>query len=158
MSSKSKQTTQQTQSQSYNNQNTYGYMPGAQSPDIDALRDFKFNVDPSIASAFGSAKNRIANTFNSPTGGSYSPEMRDAMLRSSYRDLGQQQAETHSGAYNATQGQQFGAKAAVASMTAPKFVQTGGSGTGTGTSSGTSTMSQPMWGDLASGAAMGAAA
>lgn len=154
MTTKSKQSS--TQNQSYNNTSSYGYQPGASSGDIDTLRNFDFSVDPSIASNFAAARNRIANTFNSPTGGSYTPQMRDAILRSSNRDLGQQAAETHSAAYNQNQGARFGQKATVASMTAPKFVQTGGSGTGSGAS--TTVMSQPLLPDIISGAAMGASA
>lgn len=154
MSKKSKQTQQQ--NQSYNNTTSYAYQPGASSGDIDSLRDFNFDVDPSIASSFAATRNRIANTFNNPIGGDYTPAMRDAILRSSYRDLGQQQAETHSQAYNQNQGARFGQRATVASMTAPKLVSTGSSGTGA--ASGTTTMSQPMWPDLVAGAATGAAA
>lgn len=155
MSKKSKQTQQQ--NQSYNNTTSYAYQPGASSPDIDSLRNATFDVDPSIASNFAAARNRIANTFNNPIGGDYTPAMRDAILRSSYRDLGQQQAETHSQAYNQNQGARFGQRATVASMTAPKLVSTGSSGTGA--ASGTTTMVQPFdWAGLATGAASGAAA
>lgn len=152
-----KQTTQQTQNQSYNNQNTYGQITPTDTPDIAAMRDFQFNVDPAIASTYGAARQRVNNSFNNPIGGAYSPNMKDAMLRSSNRDLSQQQAEAHSSAFNQNQGQQFGQKAAVAGMTAPRILQTGSSGTGN--MSGNTVQSQPFdWAGLAGGVATGAAA
>lgn len=158
MSTKSKQETKQTQNQSFNQANTFGQITPEETPDIAAMRGFEFGVDPGIATAYGSAKNRVANTFNSSIGGNYSPQIRDAMLRSQYRDLAQQQAAAHSQAYSDTQGSRFGQKVATASMTQPKIVQTGASGTGTGTSSGTTTMSQPLLPDIIGGAAAGASA
>lgn len=118
------------QTQSFNNTNSYGFMTPPDTGDIAALRDFKFNVDPSVGYAYGSAKNQIANTFNNPAGGNYTPQMRDAILRSQYAQLAQGEAGARSEAAQALQGQQFGQRAAVAGLTAPRMVQTGSSGTG----------------------------
>lgn len=134
---KSKQ--QQTQQQGYSGTNSYGYQIPPETADIQAVRDMQFNVDPSIATAFGAAKNKIASQLSSPIGGNYTPQMRDAILRSQFANLAQQEAGAHSAAFNETQGQRFGQKAAVASMTAPRLVQTGQSGTSSG--SGTQTYS-----------------
>lgn len=130
--SKKKTTTNQTQ----NSQTTasYGYQPGASSADIDAVRDFKFTADPSIGYAFANAKNQIGNSFNNPLGGLYNGNMRDAILRSTTSNLAMQESQAKSEANQALQGQRFGQKSAVAGLTAPRFVQTGG--TSSGTSSG----------------------
>jgi hypothetical protein len=151
-----KRKTTQTQSQSYNNANTYGHVTTPETADIAAMRDFKFTADPSIGNAFGSAKNQIANSFNNPIGGVYSGNMRDSILRSSLSDLGQREAMARSEANQSLQGQQFGQRAAVAGMTAPRLVQTGGSGTGS--SSGTTIQGQSPLDTIGQIAGIGAGA
>lgn len=149
----------QTQQQSYSGTNQYGYETPPDTADVQAVRGFEFGVDPSIATAYGAAKNKIANQFSSPISGSYTPAMRDAILRSQYRDLAQQQAGAHSAAYADTQGSRFGQKAAVAAMTAPRLVQTGQSGSSSGTGQQTyspSPLSTVM--DIVGGVSTGAAA
>lgn len=155
-----KKKTEQTQQQStnYNNTTSYGWQTPPESKDVTALRDFNFKVDPSIGYAFGSAKNKIADSFSNPIGGYMTPEMRDRILRSSLSNLAQQEAQAKSEAYSQLQGQQFGQRAAVAGMTAPRLVTTGSSGSGT--SSGTNVTTQPsdLLGTLITAGATGAAA
>lgn len=154
-----KKATQQTQQNtSFNNTQTYGWQTPPESADVEALRGFKFQADPSIGFAYGSAKNQIANTFNNPAGGYYTPQMRDAILRSSLQALGQQEAAAKSQAYNETQGQRFGQAATLASLTAPRMVTTGSSGTGTSTGTATATQAGNLLESLIGGAATGAAA
>lgn len=190
MSRRSRQTQSQSGTQSQNqsfsgssaqnfsnnaaNRYAYDWLTPPDTEDVRRAREFEFQVDPSIATTYASARNRIANTFNSPTGGNYSPQMRDVMLRSTYRDMAQQQAGDRSRAYNETQGQRLGQRMAVAAMTQPRMVASGSTSSSTGTSSGTnqgtsqgsgtfsgqgvSTTSQPVWPELMSGAVMGASA
>jgi hypothetical protein len=124
-----KKSTQQQQT-SYNNVNTYGYTAPPESADVSAVRNFKFTADPSIGYNFASAKNQVANSFNNPIGGYVTPEIRDRILRSSLSNLAMQESQAKSEANQQLQGAQFGQKAAVASMTAPRLIQTGGYGTG----------------------------
>lgn len=147
---------EQKQSQSYNNSTSYGWQTPPESADVAALRGFKFQADPSIGNAFGSAKNQIANSFNNPIGGLYSGNMRDSILRSSLSDLSQKEAMARGEANSALQGQRFGQAATVASMTAPRLVTTGSSGSGTGQS--TAVQSGGLLESLIGGAATGAAA
>ena len=142
--SKSKQTTTQntTSNQNYSGTTSYGWMTPPDTADTQALRDFQFQVDPSISNIYSQARNRIANQYASPIGGNYTPQMRDQILRSSYRDLAQQESAAHSSAYNETQGQRFGQRTALASMTAPRLAVTGQSGSSSGTSSGTGAQTQ----------------
>jgi hypothetical protein len=148
--------TETKQNQSYNNTSSYGYVGGPSSADIDAVRNFQFKADPSIGFVYGGAKNQIANSFNNPTGGVYPPQMRDAILRSSLSDLAQKESQAKSEANHALQGQQFGQRSLVASLTAPRFVQTGSSGTSTG--QGNTVQSSSMLPDLLAAGATGAAA
>lgn len=122
-----------TTQQSYSGTNSYGFMTPPETEDVKALRSFEFTRDPRIGYAFGNAKNKTANSFNNPIGGVYSPQMRDAILRSKYQELAQAESQSHSEANQALQGQQFGQRAAVASMSSPRLVQTGSSGTSSGT-------------------------
>lgn len=150
---KKKTTTQQTQTQnhnqattsnqSFNNTNVYDWLNPPDNDDVRAVRGFQFQVDPSIGYAFGSARNQIANSFSSPIGGYYSPQIKDRVLRSSLSDLAQREGQIRSEANNNLQGQRFNQAVTVAGMTAPRLVQTGSSGssTGTGTSSGTGSSS-----------------
>lgn len=155
---KKKQTQQTTQNQNFQNTNTYGFMSAPETADVAAVRDFKFQADPSIGYAFGSAKNAIGNSFNNPLGGNYSPQMRDAILRSSLSGLAQQESQAKSEANQALQGSQFAQKNVVANLTAPRLVQTGGSGSSSGTGSGTTTQSGGLLESLLVGGASGAAA
>jgi hypothetical protein len=154
MSKKTKST--QTQNQNYNNTSTYGWQAPPETADVQAVRGFNFTADPSIGYAFGSAKNQIANSFNNPMGGTYTPQMRDAIQRSSFSGLAQQEAQAKSEANNALQGQRFGQRMAVASLTQPRLTQTGSTGTSAG--QGTAIQSSSMLPDLLAAGASGAAA
>lgn len=143
-----------TQQQSYSGTNSYGYMTPPETADVQKLRDFKFTADPRIGYAFGSAKNKIANSFNNPIGGVYSPQIRDAILRSQYAQLAQGESQAQSEAGQSLQGQQWGQQAAIAGLTSPRLVQTGSSGTSSGQNV---TQQQPdIMGQILSGASTAA--
>lgn len=154
----SKQKTNQTQNTSFNNTSTYGYQPGAESEDINNLRDFQFTKDPGIGYAFSHAKQDLKGSYNNPIGGLYSANMRDSQIRAGLATLGQQEAQANSEAGQQLQGQQFGQKAAVASMTAPRLTQVSSSGSGTGAAQGVTQQSPDILGALIGGAASGATA
>lgn len=170
MSKKSKtqqtqnQQTQQQQQSAYQNTNTFDWMKPPETSDVQSLRDFKFTADPRIGYVYGNARNQAANSFNNPLGGSYSPQMRDQIMRSTISDLGQKEAQAYSEANQGLQGAQFAQRSALAAMTAPRIVQTGASGVGSGSSSGssigtgTAVQTQPIWGDLLMGGMTGGAA
>lgn len=144
MSKKTKQvqnTNQQHQGQqstAFQNTNTYDWMKPPETADVQALRDFKFTADPRIGYTYGNARNQAANSLNNPLGGNYSPQMRDQILRSTLSDLSQREGQAYSEANQGLQGAQYGQRAALAAITAPRLTQTGSSGVGSGSSSGTS--------------------
>lgn len=142
----SKKKTETKQAQTFNNTNTFGWQNPPETADVAAVRDFKFTADPRIGYAFGNAKNQIGNSFKNPLGGVYSPQMRDSIMRSSLSDLAQQEGQAYSEANQGLQGQQFAQKGLVAGLTAPRMVQTGGSGTSSGT--GSQTQSGGLLGDI----------
>jgi len=106
-------------------------MPGADSPDIQKLRDQKFQVDPTIGARLGEAERTLKQSFVNPAGGYTTPQMRDAILRSQTRELFQQAgAQTRAGQYDVN-NQNYARNAFVAGLTAPPLVQTGSTGTST---------------------------
>lgn len=106
---------------------------------------------------YGQARNRLASSFNNPIGGSYSPNMRDAMSRSGNRDLLQQESQAEGEANADLQGAQYGQKYSLASLTAPRTQTSSGQYFGNASGTGTSATSQPMWPDLVGAGVTGAA-
>jgi len=129
-------------------------------PDIDALRNYRAQVDPSISYRYGSALRRIKDTFQNPLGGYATPAMRDAVLRSNERELAQSAGqEFREGQFDVNR-MDLGRLSGLAELTAPRTVQSNETSTGTSTSTnrGTGSISQsPSWlstiGGIASGAA-----
>lgn len=148
MSKGAKTTTTQTGTQSGTQSgastNTFGYMQPPDTPDIQGLRGFEFQSDPSSPYRTARAHESLHNSYLNPYGAYTTPAIRDAALRTGDMNInqqaGQQSAEDN---YN-LQGQRYGQRLALAGMTAPQMVQTGGSysGNSSGMSSGTGTSQQ----------------
>jgi hypothetical protein len=145
---KKKQETTQSGTTNTNTTNTYGYQPGAQSADIDALRNHQFTADPRIGYSYSRQRQQLQDSYNNPLGGYYSPTMRDSQIRAGIASLGQQEAQDYSAANQQLQGQQFAQKATVAGLTAPRLEQTGGSTTGQTSGTGMTTQSGGLLGDI----------
>lgn len=135
-------TQQQTQNQSGTTTNTFGQISPLDDPRyaeaVGNLGKFKFQSDPRLPYTFGRARQRVEGTFDNPTGGYMTPQMKDAIRRTSYEDIGQEEAQAFREENQGRQAVQYGQLADVAQMSAPRTVQTSGSSTGTGSSSGTS--------------------
>lgn len=124
-------TTRQTTSQ--NTSNTFGRVPGASSPDIDAARDFEFSHDPRVPYTFARAFERVKDTYNNTLGGRTTPQLQDAVLRTAAEDIGQQEGQAYAEEGRALQGLEFAKLMDIANMTAPPLVQTNQSSSGSGT-------------------------
>lgn len=158
----SKTQTQQVQQQQQNSNttNTYGYVPGAQSTDIDAVRNFEFESDPAIPYNFARARRAISGVYGSPMGAYTTDALRQATLANQYEDLAQEEAQATRESNNSLQGMRYGQRLDTANLTQPRFVQTGGTtnASGTSTGSGTSTQSQsPLNSIIQGGSAVGSA-
>lgn len=151
MSSKNKQQTTQVQNQAYNNTSTYGWMTPPGTADIDAMRGFQFSADPRIPNAFARTRANIGATYDSPTGAFVHPAIRDAAMRASYEDVGQQEAQALREENYTRQGLDYARIADVAAMTQPRMVQTSQSGTTSGTNNSNTTQSQGALPSLISG-------
>jgi hypothetical protein len=150
-----------TQNSNYANSNSYDWKTAPDTPDTEAFRGWRPQVDPGLGYQYANAKNQLTSSFNNPLGGYQTPQMRDAQLRTGMRNLNQDESQAfRQGAndVNAQRGTQLGTLAA---LTHPQLVQTGSSGNASGTSSGTSsgtgttTQSGGLLGDILMSAAGG---
>lgn len=147
--------TTQTQQQTGSNTATYGYSPGADSADIQAQRNFEFTPDPRVGYAFARQRQQAHDSYAQPLGGYSTPQLRDAALRASDADSAQTEAQTLAEENHNLQGLKYAQKADVAQMTAPRFVQTGGTTQQSGESSGTSQTNPGLMGYLSQGISAG---
>lgn len=132
--------------------NTYGLGPQADSADIRALRSSIAPVqeDPSIPFAFANEREYRGHTYRNPLGAYTTPAVRDAANRTAGEQLNMAERVASEASRQSAQERAFGQQAAVAGMTAPPVVQTGGSSTGS--VQGTQT-TNPGWGSTVSGIA-----
>ena len=106
-------------------------MPGASSPDIDALRNAKYEIDPSIGYRAGAAKRRLDNSFTNPLGGYSTPQRDEAIRRSAGRSIDEQSGmEARAGQFDVNR-LNLGKEQFLAGLTAPPLVQSGSTSTGT---------------------------
>lgn len=140
-SSKQQQTFANTGTQSSTNTGT-STSSVENTPDIQNLRDFKAKVDPGIAYQFSRLRKGVEQGFNDPLGGYNAPQVRDAIVRSSESNLGQQEAEANREGQQQVNMMDYGKLSQLADLTAPRTVTSSGSSTGTGTQSGTGTVTQ----------------
>lgn len=158
MSSKNKQQTTQTQNQAYTGSSTYNWMTPPDTADIAAMRDFQFGADPRVPHTYARARSDLKESFNNPLGANMTSSLRDAILRSGYENLAQQEGQALREENYARQGLEYAKRADVAGMTQPRIVQTGSSGTSSGSSSGNVTQSQGVLPSLiGGGSSVGAA-
>lgn len=150
----SKQKSNQTQTQNYNNTaaNTYGWQTHPGSPDIDKLRSAKFNIDPTIPYRSARARENLDRSLQNPLSGYSTPSMRDAIMRTNRRRIDQDESQANrEGSFDVNR-LNYARDAAVAGMTSPVLTQTGSTSSGSGTQTGNSTTSQSQspWGTIAS--------
>jgi hypothetical protein len=144
-----------TQNTNFNNTSTFDWKTAPDTPDTEAFRGWRPQIDPGLGYQYGQARNQLTSSFNDPLGGYSTPQMRDAQQRTGSRNLNQDESQAfRQGAndVNTRRGTQLGTLAA---LNHPQLVQTGSSGNASGTSSGTSSgtgqtvQSGGFWGDLA---------
>lgn len=117
MGGKNKKTTQTS---------TYGYQTPPSTPDIEAARSFTPQANPAIGYAFARAKNALRNTFTNPLGADTPAAVKDAMLYQGEQDLAQQEAQALREEGDDLNRQEYAKRIALAELTRPNLVQTGG--------------------------------
>src|SRR6185369_11190275 len=98
---------------------------------IAKLSGAKFEVDPGLHAQYGQLRSQLKSGFNNPLGANYSPEVRDAIIRSGEERLGQQEAEAYRGGQYDANRLGYSRDVTVAGMSQPQLTQTGGTTTGT---------------------------
>lgn len=156
---KQKQQTKQTsqQQQQYAGQTTsqYGFFDTPINAQMQAVIDAAnapAGADPAIANRYAAMEQNVIRSKADPLGAYTTPFVRErAQLSQRNSLLAERDKAMREDAFNREQNQ-FGRLATAASMTAPRFAQTGGttSGTSSGTSSGNSTTTQgkDMFGNI----------
>lgn len=134
------------QQQTSNNQSTtsWGQIAPQSTPYLEDLRHQTFQVDPGLAAQYAQSRANLKSGFASPTGAYYSPQVKEAMIRSGEERLGQQEAQAFRGGQYDVNKLNYGRNLAVAEMMKPQIVSTGGTSSGTGTI----TQSQSPWGSI----------
>lgn len=93
------------------------------------MRGANVTEDPSIGHRFAMLKENVGNTFHNPLGAYTTADVRDKQVRSTERAIDQEEgAAKRASVYDANQ-QNNARKLALAGLTAPQLVQTGGTGT-----------------------------
>lgn len=138
------------QNQAFNNTASYDWKQTPDSPDIEAYRSYRPQVDPTIAHGAAAARNRFNASFINPLGGFSTPQRDEAIRRAGNRQIDQDASQAfRAGAYDVNQ-QRGGQLAGLAALTAPRLVQTGSSGTSSGTSNTRGEMGQNLFGNILS--------
>lgn len=132
--SKKKTTTSHNDTSNYSNTSTSTV---GDSPDLQAFRDWKPEIDPSIPYRYANAKTKLNDSFNLPTSQYSTPAIREATQRSAEGDLMQQEGQAmREGASDVNA--QVGAKQGyLAGLTTPRTVSSSGTGTSSGTGAST---------------------
>ena len=121
-------------------------------PDIVRAREDTARVDPSIGFRLAEKERQLSDSFQNPTGGYTTPQIRDAIMRGERRELGQQAGQqAREGAFDVNRLNQS-KNLALAGMTRPILTQTGSTSSGTGTI----TQSQSPWATVAQAGAQAA--
>jgi len=111
--------------------NTYGWQQTPDTQDIQNVRSEQFQEDPGIGHQFALLKEQVHNNYANPLGAYTTADVRTKQLNAQDQAINQQEAAAHrQGQYDVNQ-QTAGKNLALAGLTAPKLVQTGGTGTTT---------------------------
>lgn len=150
-------TTQQAQSNNYNNANTYGWQQQPETADVSNFRNFTPQVDPSIAYGAAASRTRAQQNADNQLGGYQTGTTRQAALNTANQNIDQNASQAfRQGSYDVNQ-QKMAQLGTLASLTAPRLVETSSSGTsqGTGTGSGTTSQNTPALDNILGGASAG---
>lgn len=110
-------------------ENQYQFFQKPEWGELNDLKGWNPQADPTIAANYGNQQNELARSFVSPTGSYQTPELREQQMRSGIQQIGQNQA-------TATRADQYGQNAmklgqlgTAAQLGAPQFAQTKGTTT-----------------------------
>ena len=125
--------------------NTYGFQTPPDTQDIKDLRGMEIQEDPGIGHQFALLKEGLNNNYDNPLGAYTTADVRGKQRSATMQGVNQQEAAAHrQGQYDVNQ-QNIMKQSGLATLTAPKLVQTGG----------TNVTTQPsdIWGSIIGGGA-----
>lgn len=112
--------------------NTYSHVAPPETADVSALRNMKATADPSIPFQYAKMKQSMENSYRNPLGSATNPATMEAMSRATSQGLAQDQAQAQRESQFQADQANYNRQAAIAGMTAPQLVQTGGTQTQSG--------------------------
>lgn len=118
----------------FSNENVFDWLQMPDTQDINNLRGFQEEIDPSIDYSFARRNTDLEKSFQNPLGAYTTSAIRDATLRSEKGDLEQDYGQARRQAYNDMQGRTAQRRALLANLTAPQLRQTAATGTNDQTS------------------------
>jgi len=104
---------------------TYDWLQNPGSADINALRNFREEIDPNIAASYGRRQRNLMASFRNPLGAHTSRSIREAQERSAMGDIEQDYGAARRQAYQDAQNRSAQRLTTLAGLTAPQLVQTG---------------------------------
>ena len=103
--------------------NTFGYMTPPSTPGLDALSNFKFQIDPSFGQTASDLKRRRSENRNHLTGAYVTPEMQREALMADDNDIAQQESDLRRQQHYDVNQQDFGRWLSIANLQRPDLVQ-----------------------------------
>jgi hypothetical protein len=146
----------------FQNTNTFGFQNTPTTPELDAIKAWEPQTDPSIPYRFARMRQDLDANRNNVYGGYSSPAIAEAKRHSDLMNLSQQEGQATREGQSDVNKLNYEKLSGLANFTKPILTQIGSSGTTTGASSGmssgtgTQTQSGGLLGDLLVGIASGA--
>ncbi len=128
---KGPKTTQTAQQQTTN---SFGFMNRPTTEATEAVKNFKFQADPSIGYRYGAQRRQINEGALDPMGSYMTPEMREASRRRANEELGMREGQDRAEENQRMNLAGYGQALDYANLMQSPLVQTGGTSSGTQTS------------------------
>ena len=119
--------------------------------ELDALKAWKPQDDPSIPFNYANQRNDLERSFVAPTGSYQTPELREQQMRSGIQEIGQNEAQARRADQYGQNTLELDQLGTVAGLKAPKFAQTKGTTKGSSSGGWLTDLAGAAVGGLASG-------
>jgi len=103
--------------------NSYGYKTPPSTPGLEALKDFKFEIDPSFGQIASDLKRRRTENRNRLTGPYVTPEMQREAAMADDNEISQREADLRRQQNYDVNQQEFGKLLSIANFEKPELVQ-----------------------------------
>lgn len=107
-------------------ENEYKFFQKPGWAELDALKGWNPEADPTIGANFGRQKNDLERSFVAPTGSYMTPELREQQMRSGIQEIGQNEATARRVDQYDQNKMKLGQLGQAAGLAQPEFAQTKG--------------------------------